>query len=230
MAPDEKRYTDQEVALVLRRAAEIDETRGGVSSARGLTRGDIEQVALEVGLSAEVVGQALADLKTRGPREPASPLGPAPVAKRTQAIPRKLDDSELKEVVRLLEDKLSTPGTVTEALGTVRWTSVAVGHGLHKTTQVTITPDEDETHLQVLSRYPTKFRAVVQLIPLVQGSVLGAGLAASAGLAVLPFIGVTAGIGLTAGAIGKGVWHYMANRNEKQVDKLAAELSADIKG
>ena len=80
MSPDAtRRFTDQEVALVLRKAAEIDEAEG--SEPKGLSIADLRQIAREVGLSPGAIDRAVAALDKR--RAPPRSCG----ARRSCAAP-----------------------------------------------------------------------------------------------------------------------------------------------
>jgi DNA-binding transcriptional ArsR family regulator len=63
MTSDEsRRFTDREVALVLRRASEIEES-AGTDGRGGLSARDLEEIAREVGISQRAITQAIASLE-----------------------------------------------------------------------------------------------------------------------------------------------------------------------
>ena len=95
---DGERLTDEETALVLRRAAELDQQPPGRPD--GLDPATVEEAAVEVGLSRESVRRALAELRlgTLSPdagrsRRAARFLGPGTVA-LSRAVPAPADDVE----------------------------------------------------------------------------------------------------------------------------------------
>jgi hypothetical protein len=52
-----RRFTDREVALVLKKASELEEVEG-TGSGGGLTLDDLEQIASEVGISPALIKKA----------------------------------------------------------------------------------------------------------------------------------------------------------------------------
>ncbi len=223
----ERRYTEQEVALVLQRTAELEERRHRLdASGRGLTQHELETIARDAGFSVDALREVLADLPTREPLRARSLLGPSAVAKRVAAIPGRLADTELPPLIALVEDRVAAAGTVTEAVGVLRWTSVPDGHHFTPITQVSFTPVGAETHIQVSRRYAPPARALVHLLPGAWGAMLGFTIGSSAGLALLPGA-VAVAVAAAAGvAVGRGVWQLVARRNHARVAGLAAELVA----
>ena len=69
--PDD-RLTEDEIALVLRRAAELDQ--GSLPATEGLPIGAVEAAAAEVGLSPAAVRQAVAELRAGGLDEEGEPV------------------------------------------------------------------------------------------------------------------------------------------------------------
>jgi len=217
----DRRYTDQEVALVLRRAAAIEERRStDTAPARGLTLHDLHEIAREVGLSSAAIDQAVAGLRSGAHPGGVSLLG-APISNKTvRAVPRHLDDEALQALIRVVEEQVDATGTVTEALGTVRWTSVARGHRFSPTMQVSLTPADGETRIQVVQRYPAQLRAVLQLLPAAWGGMLGGGIAASMAGGVATGIGLAAGAAIGGFALGRAVWRAISRRNERDVQRV----------
>ncbi len=221
----DRRYTDQEVALVLKRAAELEE-RGsdGTAAGRGLTLSELQEVAREVGFRPEIVNQAVAELQRPGQLQEWSLLGSPVTHKSVRAVPRRLTEQEIPRLLEVIEDRIAVPGTVSEAFGTIRWTTVAGGHRLDPTTQVTLTPANDETHIQVTQRYPPPLRIALQGIPAVWGAALGAGGAAALGLAGIASGGFVGAAAIAGAAIGRGVWRWISRGSERRVDELTSQL------
>ncbi len=218
--PD-RRYTDREVALVLRRAAAIDE-RGSTDTApaRGLTLRELHEIAREVGLSPAAIDQAVGGLRSGGHAAGVSLMG-APVSHKTvRAVPGRLQDEALQGLIRVIEEQVDATGTVTEALGTVRWTSVARGHRFSPTMQVSLTPADGETRVHVVQRYPAQLRAILQFLPTSWGLMIGGVVAASIGVGVVSGIGLAAGTGILGLGIGRTVWRAISRRNERVVERI----------
>lgn len=206
---------------MLRRAAELEDASGN-AAARGLTSRELEHIGRDVGFSPDIIQQALAELDRRNTLRSWNPLGPSPVSRSATAVPGVLSRDRLKEFIRIVEDN-GGPGTVTEALGTVRWTSVA-GSRVGRTTQVSVTPASDETHVQVLSRYPSRVRVLLQAVPASWGLIIGSGLAQSAGAGGLATAALAGGVALVGGLLGRAAWTFAANRNERDTGELVDYL------
>jgi hypothetical protein len=226
----ERRYTDQEVALVLQRTAELEERRSRTAAAgRGVTRMELESIARDVGFSVEALDAALRELRG-GARVPnQSLLGPALSAKRVAAIPGRLDTADISPLIQLIEDRLATAGTVTEAMGSVRWTSVSTGGNVGPVTQVSFTPGAGETHVQVTRRYPPQTRALLNLLPGFWGGLIGVAIAGGGGLALLPAVAATAGAAGVGLGIGRAIWRRIAKRNHDRVDQITSDLADEAR-
>ncbi|MHB1191970.1 MAG: hypothetical protein ACYC6F_02900 [Longimicrobiales bacterium] len=219
----DRRFTDKEVALILRRASDL-ETRSPRSgaSARGLTLKDLEEIASEVGIDPALVVRAVAELE--GPRGLGSSslvVGPGPVRREVRAVPRELSREELAELMRVVEIEVEDQGTVTEALGSVRWTS----KGRFLSTQVSFEPSRGETLMRVEERYSQALRGILHGIPASYGAIFGLawaleGLSLGAGGgSIVALVSASLGWGL-----GSGVWQVISSRSRSRVQKLAEKL------
>jgi hypothetical protein len=222
----DRRFTDQEVALVLQRAAEIEERRSTSTAGRGLTLGELRDIAKEVGLSPDVIDEAVAAVRTGVRPRGGSLLGASLSNKVVRGVPGRLDEDGLQRLIRVVEDRVEETGTVSEALGTVRWTSVARGHRFDRTMQVSLSATgAEETQIQVVQRYPSGLRAILHGLPTAWGAMIGGAIAASA--AVVPVVGI--GIGLGGAALGLGigrtVWQALARKSAREVERVAGELA-----
>jgi len=217
-----RRYTDREVAIVLRRASEIDESGGAGSGRGGLSRTDLEEIAGEVGISREAVSRALDELGRR--REPGSLLTGMPrVHRAVRAVPGALDEEGMSRLVRLVDERAEGAGVISEALGSVRWTSADRFHS----TQVSVTPAEGETSIQVVVKANRRFKVALHAVPSAWGVIAAAGLVGSTGLVGLPLAGVFVAGAAVGGAAGRLVWNLISSRSAHRVERLAAELSQE---
>jgi hypothetical protein len=87
-----RRVTDREIGLILRRAVELDKgsPSKAVSSARGLTLAELQEIAKEAGIDPGMVGRAVAEMENKGSLEPRSIGGPSPVKREVRTVPGKL--------------------------------------------------------------------------------------------------------------------------------------------
>ncbi len=220
-----RRFTDQEVALVLHRATEIEARRADSAAAHGLTLRELQDIAKEIGLRPEVLAEAVAVVQSGARSHSPEVLGPALSTKTVRGVRGQLTESDLQGLVRVIEDQVDATGTVTEALGTVRWTSIGRGHKFDRTTQVSLTVKPDETQIQVVQRYPSGFRAVLHLLPTMWSGMLGAGLAASSQVSALAGTAIGLGAGLLGFGIGRTIWRVMAGRSARDTQRVANEIA-----
>ncbi|MDH3497533.1 MAG: hypothetical protein OER21_12295 [Gemmatimonadota bacterium] len=227
MESSDRRYTDQEVALVLQRAAEIEERRAeSTAAARGLSLRELHEIARDVGLSPAVIDEAVMAIEAGARPRGASLLGAPLSGKAVRGVPTRLDDDAVRRLVGIVEEQVDVTGTVTEALGTVRWTSIPSGHKFAGTVQVSVSSGGQETQIQVVQRYPRGLRAILHFLPGAWGGLLGAGLAASGALAPLAVVGVGAAAAALGVGIGRAVWQTLARRRDRLVHTIATELVA----
>jgi hypothetical protein len=85
----EKRFTDREIGLILRRAVELEEgsPSSGLPSARGLTLSELQEIAKEAGIDPGMVGRAVAEIDSRRGLEPRSLWGPSGVRREVRTVP-----------------------------------------------------------------------------------------------------------------------------------------------
>lgn len=212
---------------MLQRAAGIEERRATISPARGLSLGELREIAREVGLSPDVIDEAVRTMQS-GPRSRAVSVLAAPLStKVARGVPGQLSEAAIQGLVHAIEDRVEATGTVTEALGTVRWTSVGRGHKFDRTTQVSIHSKADETQIQVVQRYPSGLRTVLHALPGMWGAMIGGALAASAG-GISTATGVGLGLGLAAVGVGIGrsIWTVLARRSAAEAERVADALVA----
>ena len=216
-----RRFTDKEVALVLRRAAEAEE-RAGQGAGGGLSLEDLQEIAREVGIAPAAIAEAVAGMERRPER--ARLLGGAPSVRRAvHAVQGELNREAIGRLVQLVDERTDSAGGVSEALGSVRWTGADRFHS----TQVVITPANGETTIQVVEKAAPRVRRILHLVPAAWGSILASAVAGTvepgtAGAMALLALG--AGLGALA---GRAVFSWASLRSGSRVERLAADLSRE---
>jgi hypothetical protein len=217
---ESRRFTDKEVAMVIREASEIDEGLGS-DGRGGMSAEDLRQIASEVGISPEAISKAV-DRLDQGSRSPSPTLSGAPsVHKAVHAVQGELNEDALGQLIRLVDEETASTGAISEALGSVRWTSGDRFHSM----QVSLTPQDGETVIQVVEKVRPRLRRIFHLLPAAWGTMIAGGVLAAADI---PAMGVLLGLvtGLSVGgAIGRVVWGRVSARSRERVERLAAELS-----
>lgn len=225
----ERRFTDKEVALILRRASDLEKRApaSGGSPARGLTLQDLQDIASEAGIDPELVRRAVTEME--GPKGlPSGSIlaGPGPARREIRATPAELSRDALAELIRLVDEDVQGQGTVQEALGHVRWTS----QGRFLSTQVSLEPGDGETMLRVEERFSNAVRGAIHGVPAAYGLMFGlAGALEGLNLGVLPAI-LMAAASTTAGwSLGGVAWRALSAASRKRVRRLAERLGIRAK-
>ena len=194
---DHRRYDDREIALVLKRAAELEDRRTLGSSGKGMTLAELEQIAQDVGLDPDLVAEAALELDARRGEGGTALLGPPATRKASQLVSGQIDEEGFRALVEVVDRRIPEQGIVTAALGTVRWT----GKGRFKSTQVSIAPAGDGTRIQATQRFREQVRPALQLVPGFWGAVLGLAVSGGLGFAGGPVALLAAG----GAAVGFGI-------------------------
>lgn len=219
MTDGSRRFTDREVALVLKRASEIDEiTDARAAGHSGLSLDDLADIAAEVGISRAALAEAVTALD-RGLG--ANPLEGAPLARHAvRAVPGEVDQAGAAELVRHVDASAQGAGSVTEALGSVRWSAT----DRFVATQVTVTPRDGQTTIEVTEKIPARLRRVVHFVPMAWGLV-GALPLMEGSAGILPTVAIGGAALVVGAAVGRGAFSLLSRSSERRVRRLAAELA-----
>ena len=221
MSEEGRRFTDREVALVLKQASELEEERG-VGVQGGLSLDDLHEIAREVGISTRAIEQAVAALDR--PHAVRAGLAGAPlVRKAVAAVPGRLSDEGIAGLVRVIDEHAASAGSVSEALGSVRWTT----SDRFRSTAVSITPADDETSITVVEKTPPRLRRIFHFLPPAWTLMVAA---PSVGALQLPGAASVAVLGaavLVGAGVGRGAWNLLSRRSEARVRELTAAVTAE---
>lgn len=221
---DSKRYDEKAVSQILRRAAEL-ESGSEASGGGGLSRADIERVAVEAGLDPAAVRAAIAE-QGQDP-EPAGGLLGGPLhVRQDRVINGRLDTDAVEEVLELAQHELGMFGKWYRSGRIHSWSPKGVARRL----QVRIQRSEARTEIRVEER----------LGPLaggLWGGLFGGLLGASLGLAVpvgLAVFGSGAAMIALLGAglagsylLTRAVYKTIAQRRQVDLARLADHLEAE---
>ncbi len=187
-----RRYGDQEVALILRRATDLQ--RDALSSdggAAGLSLPELEEIASEAGIDPVYLRRAAAELDTRGfsPKRGARIWGAALTIELERIIERELSPSGYEELIPLLNQAGGGPGTAGVVGRTLTWSATS-GGDVARSLQVTVTSKDGETRIFIEERLQD-----------VAGALFG-GIVGGGGMA----LGLGVGLGVGLGALGSAVF------------------------
>jgi hypothetical protein len=226
----DRRYTEEELALILNRAAERQE--GVQSSVARYTLVEIQEIAAGAGISPEhVAGVAATLYDAREPRGGGF-LGAPQRFRFEETIDGEVADDVIGELVDLVRRTLGPQGAVTEALGTFEWngqdswgsTFVTVARRGGRTTISVVSARTDAAGVAVLVGGMGTFFGSIGLTATL---VTTGGLLAPMGLAVP--VGAVAGIGLATSGVWAAVratWRRYARKVVARTESLGSLLVA----
>lgn len=220
MADEQRVYSDEEFALILRKASELASRAEppGPSSA-GLTLTEMKAVAAQAGLAPALVERAARLVTVRATTSPFERLIGGPWRHEQLArFPIKLDENRSAQVLSAVRISAGHPGDGHSSSMGMTWHS----GGEFETFSVTARPEEDGTSVSVvLDR-----RGTLGLVaPLSAAGMFLSFLAAAGFYDVVPALGVGAGIAGMGGAlaIARGYW---ASSTRKVRERISAVMDA----
>jgi hypothetical protein len=144
-----RRYTENEFALILRKAFELQERQGGgelADPADGLSLEEIRSVAAEVGLDPALVERAAAVLPATDTSALTRFFGGPSTYQMEYTVAGELSKEDLGRVVDAVRRATGHHGKVEEVLGSFDWQTVGELNQIH----VTVSPREGQTSLRVI--------------------------------------------------------------------------------
>ena len=219
--PDDRRYSDEELALILRRTAER-EVQAPVPATRGRTLAEIKAIAAEAGLDPSHVEQAAATVRAERRTDVAG------VQERTEfawetTVPAELTAPEGLELLDRARTLTRLRGVVKQEPDAVTWTGTD-GFGV---TRVAVAARLGRTKIQV-----SEDRTSSTMAAGFGGLLVGATLAViSVPVLLLTGIGVVPSVVLGGALGGLGAWggvrlyfRRRAAKWQRRVEWLGAEL------
>jgi hypothetical protein len=153
--PEERRrYSEQEFAVILRKASELQEAKdSGPGAGRGLSLAEIKQIAEEAGIDPALVTQAASMLAASGEMtsEGTGLFGSPATMQMRSALDRELSQDDLTRLMEVVRYEVRQPGTVHEVLGSVAWKSDSKENPL----EVRLTPRDGMTIIEILADQAT---------------------------------------------------------------------------
>jgi len=223
MTAADRRYTEQEVALILRKAAQLDPGAATPDAGEGLSLAEIERIADEVGIAPDVVARAAALLSTEALGTAARVFGGPTTLTAEHEAGGTLPRERYGDVVAAIRRVLGMSGETSEVLDGLEWKTVG------ETTQITVVvrPAAGRTRVQILANRGAS-AALAYLFP---------GLAALVGGAATGAIlepGVAGGILVMGTAVGAGflgaraIWSAATRRFRRTFTSLTDAVNTAV--
>jgi len=223
---NERRYSEEEFALVLSLASEVESGPGERPSPprEGLTLSEIREIAAEVGIDPERVSRAVALLPSGDDSAGARFLGGTPRHRLEHSIPGLVPAADLSRVIGVARKFVAAQGETREVLGGLEWT----GNTGMASYGASVTPGEGETTLQ------TWTDRTETMMGIFGGVGLGVGGAVALVLVKTVFgesdAGIVAGLltGLPTGLVfARALWKRSATKYREGLMRLLEAMSTE---
>jgi hypothetical protein len=120
---DERRFSDEEVREILRRAVEQASSSNALTRRDGLTLAELKEVAAEVGIDPARLDQAARSLVLRDADEGGRLLGGPRVVHLERSVTAAFRPEETPEVLSVIRRTMGTQGEVDEIHGSLEWSA-----------------------------------------------------------------------------------------------------------
>jgi hypothetical protein len=222
--PDPARFSSEEFALVLRKAAELQDRRrsapGHVVS-DGITLAEMQQIAREVGLDPALIAEAASLVRRPRADQPGFfRLRSEFFAERT--LEGAVAPGQLGEVVHLIRDEIGKPGQVQQVLDGVEWSYNEANGSIH----VTVRPREGRTRVEVMADRENE-EAVIVGIPTFAGLLIS--ILAPMSMGVDPQ-SIALGVGIAGGAhaLARAAWMAVSRGWQRRISEVAERVAEGI--
>lgn len=228
----ERRYDDEEVGLILRRAVEAREKTAPVGDdpGKGLTLAELREIGAEAGIDAARIDEAASSLVETGDHGQVAgsglsmvatartALGVPPTVQMERVVQARLDPTRLPELLDLIRTEFSRQGIVEEVLGGFEWRASDELGGRY----VSIRPEGDQTRIRVLGNYRNGLMVMAFGVGPISAAAVGA-FAVALGAAT-PFVVVSLALagGVTAAL---APWKRLFGRQRRSLHRVLDALA-----
>jgi hypothetical protein len=143
---DERRYSDQEFALILREASELKKVHAERRGSReGLTLNQMREIAQEAGIDPDLVARAAALVPEHKLSLAARIFGGPEKYRMVARVPGEVPEEEMGRIVETIREVLRHQGVANKVLDTLEWKTV----GETSAVCVNVSARDGETRLEV---------------------------------------------------------------------------------
>ncbi len=219
-----RRFSDEEVARILRAASELQERSAGPGGSRGLTLDDLRQVASEVGIDPRFIELAASDVRGQAASESNAAVGGSYAWAVHRTVPGEVDPKNLDRIIRAIRLVVGQKGEVDDVFGLMEW---SYDDGLGPI-MVGITCRDGVTEIDVTARRSGEvglwFGLGVPMTGVLGGAMAKAILGMSAAGA-LPAIAVMAVVGWGG---TRFLWSTLAKMWERKINRLSDAVTEAV--
>jgi hypothetical protein len=143
---DERRYSDQEFALILREAGELRKVRSERRGSReGLTLAEMQDIAREAGIDPDLVARAAALVPEHRLSLAARIFGGPGQYRMVGRVPGEIPEEEMGRILETIREVLRHQGVANKVLDTLEWKTV----GETSAVCVNVSARDGDTRLEV---------------------------------------------------------------------------------
>jgi hypothetical protein len=219
---DRRRYSDREMALILRRAADL-QARGfdAGTQEQSHTIAELEQLAAEVGIDPRYVAEA-AQAVDAEPIAKSAPVLGAPTSYQVgRIITGEVSEAEFADVLDAIRRSTGRQGDVNRVLGSLEWRSATMkGESF-----VTISPHQGKTAIRIGGQYGRGAALVYSIVGGV-GAALLVGASVSTGSPI--DLGTLAAVGAGSYLAARTAWQVVAGKAERKLRKVMEEVTLGV--
>jgi hypothetical protein len=226
-----RRYSEEEFALILRKASEIQVSSGnqsGVTGTGGLTLEEIRSIATEAGIDPEAVTRAasiLGALEWEQKEGLAAAIFGGPSRFHLDCeLPGRLPPEEMGRILEQIRRAAEHQGEASEVLGGIEWKTV----GDLSAINVNISPRGDSTSIQIVGDR-SGAGAVCFTFPMAAAAILvgalGAGLEPTSAAGIISLVTGTLGAGFLT---GRTLWVAGSKKFRKRLTRLMDTVSRSV--
>ena len=213
----ERRYDDDEVALILHRAVDTAADGSEREPGKGLTLADLKEIGAEAGIAVAEIERAARTLDVReDPAATGAVLGMPTTVQLERVVPVRLEDEHLPQLLDLIRSELARQGIVEEVLGGFEWRARSGTGGRY----VSIRSEGEQTRIRVLGNYRDGLLGCTLGVGPIMTAGTGA-LAAALGAAT-PFIIIP--VALAGGASAIIPWKIIFGREKRSLHRVLDAL------
>lgn len=220
---DSTRFDEEQFALILRKAAEL-QARDTARPRGGISLREIEGIAAEAGIDPRYVRQALAVALPAAEPGPLGRLVGMPFRLDARhSVPGELDRQELSAIIDALQFAAGRPGSAREVLGGVEWKAKDAFGSVQAS--VRRTGDDTRIHIEADRR---ETAAVLGILFPVAGFLAGTLHAATAGAGAPAALIILAS---SAGGFGvaRVIWEAISRKWRRRVEEMMTKVIGSIR-
>jgi hypothetical protein len=224
MTNDKRHFSDEEFALVLRKAMELQEGGSGLSlPSEGLSLEDMRAVARDVGIDPALVDRAVSLLPEKQLSLVARATG-GPTRYRLEHSGPTVEKDDLSRILDVIRRETGHHGKVTNELDGITWETVGEVSQVH----VSLAPRDGGTEVRLTVNRDAAF--MLTWFFSVLGALVGAGITG----AIVEPATVLGGVGIVGAALGGGLtlartlWGRSTKAVREKTHRLMEMLTREI--